>query len=359
MVAAIFLTTLTISSLSVTTFAWYSGVASATANGSPTNALINLGRPDDYFFYGYNGNIDSSFSPNGTFSHDFTPLTTSELVNTYTGLDDMVPGDIFAFALGIKATESASLTLTKMISNNATKENIRDASSNIQERYVYGTANHKLNVGYAIDIFANAYTPANDAAPTGYVTFVQSPYGCKSNAVAGSALANGAVGVKGVKYFTRAASGAGAGPLNDGSYAYTYYKTGNGVWTADAGNKYFPLTSAAVDLFDFNIASSYDRADLDSGTYASQEITLSSKNKGNITFFNNASLATTNDLYIVWTVAYSDVADLHYGEVTSGGSALSEKPTTGNRWFQQDNAGTSNCFGGLTFALTEFELVIG
>lgn len=69
----------------------------------------------------------------------------------------------------------------------------------------------------------------------------------KVAAVAGSALAADAVFEDGVSYYTRAASAAGAGYHNDGTYAYTLSKVGDGVATADAADKYFPLTTEGVD----------------------------------------------------------------------------------------------------------------
>ena len=69
----------------------------------------------------------------------------------------------------------------------------------------------------------------------------------KVAAEAGSVLAADAVLVDGVDYYTRETNGDGEGYLNDGTYKYTFYKTGDGVLTADAAGKYFPLNTIGVD----------------------------------------------------------------------------------------------------------------
>lgn len=66
-------------------------------------------------------------------------------------------------------------------------------------------------------------------------------------AVAGTPLANTASGTADVDYYTRASSSDGAGYLNDGTYKYTFVGTGTSV-TADAANKYYPLTKVGHDI---------------------------------------------------------------------------------------------------------------
>lgn len=67
-------------------------------------------------------------------------------------------------------------------------------------------------------------------------------------AVAGTPLAANAAGTEGVVYYTRASSSAGAGYLNDGTYAYTKV-TGDIPGTHDA-NVYYPLTNVGSDAED-------------------------------------------------------------------------------------------------------------
>ena len=283
-ITTVALSLLTVFSASIATYAWFQATANVTIRAESVSTTITVNKPNDYVFYGYNGNI-GSHTPNGTFSNDFTALTTATLVNEYTSFDAMSPGEIKVFAIGVSAASSVSLTLTEIVSNNAVKQNIRDGSSNLQHRYVYATDNYEINIGYAMDIFVRSETPANGSAPTGYTSFLTSTSG--------------------------------------------------------------------TDLFDYSIGTSADRTLLNSGTYASPEISTS------ISFFNNASLTTTNDLYIFWSVIFSDANAMHYNEVTSGGVALKEEPSTGNRYFTQSNTGNSNCFGGLDFALKAFTLLIG
>ena len=63
-------------------------------------------------------------------------------------------------------------------------------------------------------------------------------------------LLSGEDGADGVKYYTRVASGAGEGYLNDGTYAYTYAGTGDGTASgihATSDEQYFTLDVLGVD----------------------------------------------------------------------------------------------------------------
>ena len=63
-------------------------------------------------------------------------------------------------------------------------------------------------------------------------------------AEAGTPLAENAAGTEGVTYYTRASSSAGAGYLNDGTYAYTKAASVPGT---HAANTYYPLTEVGRD----------------------------------------------------------------------------------------------------------------
>lgn len=63
-------------------------------------------------------------------------------------------------------------------------------------------------------------------------------------AVAGTPLAENAAGTAGTDYYTRASSEAGAGYLNDGTYAYTKVSS---VPATHAASTYYPLTTIGVD----------------------------------------------------------------------------------------------------------------
>ena len=363
-VATVVLSLSAVFSASVTTFAWFQATSSATITTSPTSTTISVNKPDDYTFYAYKGNKKYDYNDDGvinssdfngatgTFTSDFIALATASQVNTFTNFSEMSPGDIYVFALGVEGASGVSLTLDKIISNNVTKEGnnkaiagsplangatgangvkyytksastgigayddgtyhytYADIGSNIVadaankyypltqiggERYVYNTANHKLNIGYAIDIFSNTYTPTNGNYPTGYSYFVTS---------------------------------------NEG-------KTSAG-------------SSVGTDLFDYDVGTTSHRTILDSGTAANPLIDLSS-NK--ITFFNN-SLTSTNDFYIIWSVVYSEADEVLYDEVSQSDPTVLMEPAEGNRYFKQNDDGTSNCYGGLTFALSLFTLTI-
>ena len=407
----------TVISASVVSFAWFQANANATISATSSSTNITVNKPDSYVYYAYAGNGDSSYVPEDAgndFSDDFITLNTPELVATYTNFDEMSPGDVYVFAVQVKAASSVSLVLNEIVSNNSIKQGDVAAAGTplaadapgadgvtyatraakgvgdtpgylVNDSYKFTKVNSipaehaanvyypltnlgckrynkdydcDVNIGYAMDIFVNAITPDNDDYPTGYSTFVTSDSGCTGTAVAGTALANGATAEKGVKYYTRSATSGVAGPYDDGeNYQYTYY--GTGPFTADAANTYYPLTSQAEDVFNFNAATSADRTLLDSGSYASQTIDLSDSD-ADITFFDDDGLDTSEDLYIFWSVVFSDVEELRYIEVKSGDNTpQKEEPTEGNRYFKQDDNGNSNCFGGLDFALSSFTLTIG
>ena len=282
-IATVALSLLTVASASVATYAWFQATADVTIRAESASTTITVNKPEDYTFFGYNGNV-GAHTPNGTFSNDFTALTTAALVNEYTSFDTMSPGDIKVFAVGAKAASSISLVLNSFVSNNATKQNILDTAGNLQKRFVYGQS-YEVNVGYAMDIFVSTYTPANNAAPTGYISFLTSTSG--------------------------------------------------------------------TDKFNYSIETAAHRTLLDSGSYAAPTISQ------DIPFYNNGSLTSTNDIYIMWSVVFSDANTVHYKEVNSAGQDIKEKPLTGDRHFAQSDTGSSNCFGGLDFALTAFTLTIG
>ncbi len=118
----------------------------------------------------------------------------------------------------------------------------------------------------------------------------------------------------------------------------------------------FVTATTGDDLFKFDVSKATDRTVLDTGSYASPTIDLSAVSS-DITFFSSNSLDSRNDLYIMWSVYYSD--SILYDEVSAGSATvLKEEPSTGDRYFKASPTGTSNCFGGLKFALTAFTLTI-
>ena len=71
-------------------------------------------------------------------------------------------------------------------------------------------------------------------------------------AVAGTPLAENAAGSEGVTYYTRASSAAGAGYLNDGTYAYTKVSS---VPATHAASTYYPLTTIGSDAVEAAVHS--------------------------------------------------------------------------------------------------------
>ena len=284
-ISSIFLSLLCVSTAAVSTFAWFQATANVNITATSTSTTITVAKPDEYIFYAYRGNGNSSYiAENGkTFNDDFVTLRTAEDVETYTTFNEMSPGDLYVFAIGVKAKSNVNLTLNKIISNNAEKQGL---TSNRYRRETNGTT-YPINIGYAMDIFVQQYTPTNDSYPTGYSSFVTSTLGS--------------------------------------------------------------------DIFSYVITNTTDRNTLDASDSSSNHIiTLSNP----INFYNAQNLTTTNDFYLMWSVYYSTEPSLLYKEVNNTGAIQYEEPASGDRYFQQDNSGNSNCFGNLTFALSEFSLVI-
>ena len=289
----------------ISTFAWFSASADVEIEASTSSTTITVNRPDSYAFYAYRGITNSNHVCGETdgdgdgnagegFEDDFIQLETSEQISAYTNLSGMNPGDSYPYCLGITAASKVSINITKVISNNTTKEGISPA------RYIKSGENRPLaNIGWAIDIFVDSKTPANNALPTGYSTLV----GTKSPSVSYPDKFNYDVN--------------NSSPLN-----------GNGD-----GNPNYVITLAGTGC----------------------------------ELYTNNSLTTTNDLYLFFSIVYSEASKSKFVECTNGSNTEIYEPPTSisssaeieiDRYFTQSGSGNSNCFGGLKFGISEINVNI-
>ena len=170
LIATIAVGLLAISTAGVSTWAWFQTNASATVTAESTSTTITTAKPDEYAFYAYKGNRDSSHSLTNTFSTDFTLITSSNLA-AETSLTGIKPGDIKTYCIvisGHDTSKNVSLNITKITSNDAYME-----SSGVKHRYIHG-GSVEINIGWAINIYSTA---ATSNASSGYSTFVTSATG--------------------------------------------------------------------------------------------------------------------------------------------------------------------------------------
>ena len=137
---------LVIGSLATASYAWFVHVPATVTSNS-----LTIVAPDDYSYYGYKGNTDSSFVPNGTFEHDFEHITPSTY-SAMTSFTGVYPGQskVYCILIASKAAGNAvTLKLNKFVSNNSTKQGLS------QKRYIKDTST-EINIGWAIDMTSMA-----------------------------------------------------------------------------------------------------------------------------------------------------------------------------------------------------------
>ena len=214
----------------------------------------------------------------------------------------MVPGDIFIYCIEVDSQTSVSIDITKVISNNVSKQG---NLGTYEDRISYSTS-YKINVGWAIDVFTYIATPTHGNAPTGYNS---------------SFLTN--------KTQTET--------FRD-KFDYIDDSTGNTALNA-------PGTGSAPN----------------------KEVTLAGTGKN---IYANASLSSSNDLYVFYSVVFSDDASRTYYKEVESSSSTTETyaPATTisnsteyiyNRYFLKNSGGSSGCYAGLKFALNEIVVTIG
>ena len=289
---------LSVSALTVSTFAWFTTRNKATFQ---TGTMV-IDSVDDFDFYAYKGNPDDSYVPEeeieedvfNKFDDDFIHLGADDSQATkdhYLSLNGMYPGKAMTFAF--KTTKSSfNVSISKITSNDADREGITYTSSGqsyTQHRYVNGKTNMEVNVGWAMNVYVQVFT-----ADSGYSSFVTNP-------------------------------------SND----YT-----------------------ATDLFRYDELSEtadYHRASYLAGSEDTNSHVVTLTNP--IPLYSGTSLTGTN--YVIISVLFSDHKSTYFQEVdgTSGtAKPVDTIPTMGDRYFKQSDSGSSNCYSNLTFALNELKL---
>ena len=283
---------------SVATFAWFQASAAAEVHTASTSTTITVNKPDDFTFLEYRGNRQTTWPSKGSFANDFVEVT-SETIAPATTFSNYVPGKNYVYCIKAENASSLNIYISKIISNSATKQGMA------HERVTYDGA-HNVNVGWAIDIFEYEEVANHGSNPTsGYTTLV--------------------------------------GKLvSDSNYGdrFNFSETTNRTVLEDAGtgvapNKVISLASS-VGIYDNSISSL---------NYAK----------------STAALDSTKDMFVFFSVVYSDHNSTYYREVkgSSDPSDVIVSPTNRDRYFKKGTDGNSNCYAGLKFALTQIDVTIG
>ena len=276
MVLTVSVALLAVISVGVSTFAWFQANANVNIETTSDSTTITVSKPDDYFFYAYNGNR-ASHTPTGTFSSDFTAIATSSDLSRETNLTGIHPGQSFTYcveATNLVEGRAIDLELVKIISNDVTKQ-----SNATYKRYRHGSHNGgndiEINIGWAIDIYAKGIF-TNGADPTGY--------------------------------------------NSDNFLTSTSY--------------------GGTDLFDYNYESTFTptgaTADpLSTGSYANNIITVKNiNNDDNIHFFTDTTPENKDRVYIFYRVYFSQDDSLLYSEVDSNGDKVYVPVEDDDRYFK-------------------------
>lgn len=177
LISTLMLSLFAVATASISTFAWFQANANVTINASSTSTTITVSKPESqYEYYAYRGNKTLSHVAGATdydhdsdydFQDDFISLSSSN-VSSETNLETLgfYPGRSFSFALKVNnlvaGTSVVNFSTTTITSNDASKQ-----GGGLNNRYVNGSNNVQINIGWAINIHAIVSTSAS-----GYASFV-------------------------------------------------------------------------------------------------------------------------------------------------------------------------------------------
>ena len=307
LIGTIFVSMLSVCSAGVSTFAWFQAQANVNITTSSTSTTISVAKPDDYTFYYYNGNGNSAYRPNGTFSNDFTAVPGSSIEqNNITLWNGIFPTQSMVFAVEIdgltRSTSSVTMQINKFISNNTTKQSNGSAT---YKRYVKGSSSVEINIGWAIDIYSL------------------------------SSSSSGA-------YYTNIYEYSAGIPTKN------FLNTSN----TNASGEDTATQKTITDLFRYSYLST-DTSD--SGLNAAG---TNNELAQTVTLFNS-ELAASTTMYYFFRVYYSNADSTLFAEKdgdTDDDIIAPVDESSKNRFFAQSDEGTSNCYAGLTFALTDISI---
>lgn len=217
-----------------------------------------------------------------------------------TAFSNFFPGQNYVYAIQAQQVTSLSLEITKLISNNTSKQGIA------YSRTTYDGGND-INIGWAIDIFEYDIATTHNSLP------LYSNY----SAILGKKAPD-------ANYPDRF-------NITEAVNKDVLDVTGSG----SAPNKVITLGSSI-------------------GIYNNATASLNYNG-------TTSALSTDNDIFVFFSAVFSDSNTTYYKEVKSGSdpTEIIVSPSTANRFFKKDTGGNSNCYAGLKFALTEIKLTIG
>ena len=196
LIASVTVGLLAVCTAGVSTYAWFQATANATVTATSNNTTITVTKPDEFVFYGYRGNTDSTHNIGATdvnddsvydFNDDFVQITSSNLdeMTKFTGdpgeANNFNPGDVKCFALYFSnhtAGTTIQLQITDLISqtiNNVTASKHRYAYNSLTSSY-----DTEINIGWSINAYSLLVTSLTNHIPTttsSYSTFATSANG--------------------------------------------------------------------------------------------------------------------------------------------------------------------------------------
>ena len=308
LIGTIFVSMLSVCSAGVSTFAWFQAQANVNITTSTTSTTISVAKPDEYTFYYFKGNGNSAYTPNGTFSNDFTAVPGSSITqNNVTLWNGIFPTQSMVFAVQIDgltaSTSRVTMQINKFISNNTTKE-----SSATFKRYVRNSSSVEINIGWAIDIYSLS-------------SFSSSAY------------------------YTNLYEYSAGSPTKN--FLNTSNTNNTNAIGEDTGTQ-----NTITDLFSYSYAST------DTSTSGLNAAGTNNELTQTVTLFNN-ELAASTTMYYFFRVYYSNAASTLYAEKAGDSDSDAIAPvdeSSAHRYFAQSSSGTSNCYAGLTFALTDISI---
>ena len=308
LIGTIFVSMLSVCSAGVSTFAWFQAQANVNITTSSTSTTISVAKPDEYTFYYFNGNGKSNYNALGSFNNDFTAVPSSSIENEITLWNGIYPTQSMVFAVvienldtSVSSANTVTMQINKFISNNTTKET--NAS---HKRYVRQSNYVEINIGWAIDIYSLSSSSSN--------AYYQNIY----------EYSNG---------------------LPTKNFLNTSNSNSNGSSTGS--NK------TITDHFNYFYSSDDERdTGLNDTGNENKELTQT------VTIFDNET-AIASTMYYFFRVYYSNADIILFAEKdgdTDDDIIAPVDESSEDRYFAQSSSGTSNCYAGLTFALTDISI---
>ncbi len=293
MVLTVSVALLSVISVGVSTFAWFQANADVNIETASDSTTITVSKPDEYTFYYYNGNHNGKDNEGTSLSGGFS-------YGTVTGGGDSVED----FNTDFTAVTSSSFAKVTSFSNFNPGEKLTFAIK------VDNVQNVSLTISKLIS--TSAYEENNS----------KHRY-----------IGNNSTDVN----------------ISEAIDIFSTYNTSDAI-----GYSSF-ITSPSGDKF--SVTSSEAESTLAYSSISNHKRTLSTP----INIFNvtSSTLTTKKTVYVFYTVSFSNASATLYKEFTNSShsvEAIVPRVDEDLRYFMQNSGGTSNCYSGLHFALSELEL---